>query len=235
VDRWRPKRRFADADHFRGLMDSMEYCHVIWRPYEHRRDVTPFQNVCWYSGWIMADKQKMVHHLPERVLRQYGYVQTVSRPPTTIVPLAPAEVATAFLEFVVHVLGQQEKGEPVPEDEGCIKWFYRVSHPLIVNPAPIPEYVAPRPVYQEVIVEQEWVRHPPDPLQVISSMRAIVEHAMEIPEVASNPLFFSAFWRVCGRIISCLTRCRFHRGRGVRARSNNRVLFYDLFIFVVFL
>jgi len=34
-----------------------------------------------------------------------------------IVPLAPTEVATAFLEFVVHVLSQQDRGEPVPEDE----------------------------------------------------------------------------------------------------------------------
>ena len=145
----------------------------------------------------MAGKQKMVRHLPERVLRQYGYVQTVPRPPTTTVPLAPAEVATAFLEFVVHVLSRQDKGEPVPEDEGWkhsdgyMRWFYRVSHPLIVNPAPVPEYVAPRPVYQEVIVEQEWAKHSPNPLQVISSMRARVEHAMEIPEVTSNPLFFS--------------------------------------------
>jgi len=34
-------------------------------------------------------------------------------------------------------------------------------------------------------------RHPPDPLQVINNMRGRVEHAMQIPEVVSNPLFFS--------------------------------------------
>jgi len=56
----KPKRGFVDADHFRVLMDSMEHCHVFWRPYERQRDVTPFQDVCWYSGWIMAAKQKMV-------------------------------------------------------------------------------------------------------------------------------------------------------------------------------
>jgi len=71
VGRWRPKRGFVDAEHFRGLLDSMEHCHVTWRPYERRRDVTPFQDMCWYSGWIMVGKQKMVRHLPERVLRQY--------------------------------------------------------------------------------------------------------------------------------------------------------------------
>jgi len=55
VGRWKPKKGFADAEHFKDLMDLMEHCHVFWRPYEHRRDVSPFQDVCWYSGWIMAD------------------------------------------------------------------------------------------------------------------------------------------------------------------------------------
>ncbi|RHN45376.1 hypothetical protein MtrunA17_Chr7g0230131 [Medicago truncatula] len=50
------------------------FSHVIWRLYERRRDIMPFQDICWYSGWIMAAKDRRVCHLPERVLRQYGYV-----------------------------------------------------------------------------------------------------------------------------------------------------------------
>jgi len=46
VGRWTPKRGFADVEHFRGLLDSMEDCHVSWRPYEHRRDVAPFFRTC---------------------------------------------------------------------------------------------------------------------------------------------------------------------------------------------
>jgi len=98
--------------------------------------------VCWYSGWIMAGKQKMVRHLPERVLRQYDYVQTVPRPPTMILPLAPADVAAAFLEIALHVVSQQERGEPVPDDEpwkhldGYMRWFYRVS--ILLSSALLP-------------------------------------------------------------------------------------------------
>jgi hypothetical protein len=107
----------------------------------------------------MADKDRMVRHLPELVLMQYGYVQTIPIPPMTIQPLEAEHVVTAFLEFDLHVLSQQERGEPVPKDKewmhsnGYIKWFYRVSHPLIAGPAPVPKYIGPRPVYQEVIVE----------------------------------------------------------------------------------
>jgi len=145
----------------------------------------------------MAGKQKMVGHLPERVVRQYKYVQKVPRPPTTIVPLSPADVAAAFLKFALHVVPQQQRGHQVPDDEPWkhldryIRWFYRVSHPLIVKPAPEPDIVMPRPVYQDILVNQDWARHPPDSLQVISSMKDRVEHVMEIPEVVSNPLFFS--------------------------------------------
>jgi len=144
----------------------------------------------------MVGKQKMVRHLPERVLRQYRYVQTVSRSPTTILPLAPAYVVAAFLEFALHVVSQQESGHQVPDDKSWkhsdryIRWFYRVSHPLIANPALEHDIVISRPVYQDILVDHEWARHPPDPLQVISSMRGRVEHAMEIPEVVSNPHFF---------------------------------------------
>ncbi|RHN55957.1 hypothetical protein MtrunA17_Chr5g0424091 [Medicago truncatula] len=42
-------------------------------PYESRRDLMPFRDICWYSGWIMTDKDRMCRHLPERVLRQYDY------------------------------------------------------------------------------------------------------------------------------------------------------------------
>jgi len=101
----------------------------------------------------MAEKQKMVRHLPERVVRQYRYVQKVIRPPTTIMPLALADVVAAFLEFALHVVPQQQRGHQVPSDEPWnhsdryIRWFYRVSHPLIVNPAPEPDIVILGPIY----------------------------------------------------------------------------------------
>jgi len=145
----------------------------------------------------MTGKQKMVRHLPERVLRQYKYVQTVLRPPTTILSLAPADVAAAFLEFALYVVAQQQRGDPVPNDkpwkhsDRYIRWFYRVSHPIIVNPALEPHIVFPRPVYQDILVDQEWARHPPDPLQVLIILRARVKQAIEIPDVVSNPLFLS--------------------------------------------
>jgi len=71
-----------------------------------------------------------------------------------------------------------------------MRWFHRVSHPLIVDPTPVPEYVVPRPVYYEILVEQSGLDILPIHCRS-TTMRDRVEHAMEIPEVVSNPFFFS--------------------------------------------
>ena len=195
VCRWKPARGFSDVGYFKLGIDSMDHSHVTWRSYEHQQDVTPFQDVCWYSGWIMADKDRMVRHLSERVLRQYDHVQTVPRHPTTIEPLEPTQVVTTFLEFPLHVLTQQQRGEPISEgdewmhENGYIKWFYKVSNPLMIVPAPVPEYNVTRLVYEEILVEQQWARHPPDLFQIIGNIRARMENAMGIHDVTSNPLF----------------------------------------------
>jgi hypothetical protein len=73
-----------------------------------------------------------------------------------------------------------------------MKWFVRVSHPIVNPPAAIPDYAAaapPRPVppFEEVLVEQQWARHPPDPYQIISNIRARVDSAIGHPDVFGNP------------------------------------------------
>jgi hypothetical protein len=68
-----------------------------------------------------------------------------------------------------------------------MKWFYRVSHPIMIDPAAVPEYTVLRLVYEDVIVEQQCARHPPDPFQIIQNIRAVVDSAMVgIPDVYSN-------------------------------------------------
>jgi hypothetical protein len=148
----------------------------------------PFQDICWYSRWIMAGKDNRVRHFPERVLGLYGYVQTIPRPPTYIGPLAAADVAMNFMEFALYVLNQQEMGDLVSDNEswahsrGYMRWFFRVSYPIVNPPAAIPDYIGdayPRhvPPYEEVIVEQQWAKHPPDPYQIISNIRTRVDSA----------------------------------------------------------
>jgi len=75
---------------------------------------------------------------------------------------------------------------------GYLRWFVRVSHPNVNPPATIPDYAVdapsrPVPPYEEVLVEQQWTRHPPDPYQIISNIKDRVEGAMAHPVVFHNP------------------------------------------------
>jgi hypothetical protein len=53
---------------------------ITWRPYEDYTDVTPFDDVALYFGWIKSGPTKG-RYLSERVMRYFGYVQSVSRHP----------------------------------------------------------------------------------------------------------------------------------------------------------
>jgi len=73
-----------------------------------------------------------------------------------------------------------------------MRWFIIVSHPIVNPLVVIPDYAVdapPRPVppYEEILVEQQWARHPPDPYQIISNIRARVDGAMAHPVVFHNP------------------------------------------------
>lgn len=143
----------------------------------------------------MADKDKMCHHFHEWVMRQYRYIQTTPKPPTTIEDLEPEDVVVAFHDFMVHVLTQAEMGRPILEDKlwryvrGYVKWFYRVSHPMFFWNAPVVEYTSPVPCYENVIIEQQWARQVTDSIQIINNIRCRVDNAMSHPDVFSHPLF----------------------------------------------
>ncbi|KAK2455628.1 protein MAINTENANCE OF MERISTEMS [Trifolium repens] len=68
-------------DEHRTVLDRMDMDEVVWQPYEDHRHVRPFQDCAWYSGWIMCGTAMICPHLPERVLRQYGHVQSIPRAP----------------------------------------------------------------------------------------------------------------------------------------------------------
>ena len=42
VSQWKPPRGFNDPGHYKDAIDSLDNSHVIWKPYERRRDITSF-------------------------------------------------------------------------------------------------------------------------------------------------------------------------------------------------
>nr|XP_004492368.1 uncharacterized protein LOC101512912 [Cicer arietinum] len=86
----------------------------------------------------------MYAHLPDRVLRQYGRVQTIHGSPLEIVGqmTTPEEMDIMFTQYDVHVV---DVGAVVHRPAECaneyMDWFHQISHPYIIRREPV--YVAP--------------------------------------------------------------------------------------------
>jgi len=123
-------------------------------PYGEHRQARPFKQVSLYSGWLRFGDH-MVRYLPERVLRQFGRVQTIPRHPVESAPVDVnlAEITNRFRTALDYVLTPQQLGERAVHDvdavDGYIDWFYRHSHPrMVLLDMPIQ---VPRPPEREVL------------------------------------------------------------------------------------
>ncbi|GAU28943.1 hypothetical protein TSUD_59560 [Trifolium subterraneum] len=72
-----PLKGYKYSDEHMTTLDRMEGDEVTFRPYEDHRHICPFEDICWYSGWIMCESAMICPYMPECVLRQFGHVQSI--------------------------------------------------------------------------------------------------------------------------------------------------------------
>ena len=107
---------------------------VIWMPYAQHRVYVEFQLISLFSGHIRWG-QLIVRHLPERVLRQFGYVQTIPGMDVSLDSETTEAMDMCWTHFVDHMVQLGELAAfPAQCDEGYIEWFYRISHPFMLPP-----------------------------------------------------------------------------------------------------
>jgi len=156
--KWTLQKGHGEGVTYRSLLDHLQFDDVCWRPYEEHRKIQGFEEVFWYSGWITCSVVRVYRHLPERVLRQYKYVQTILRHPTNVVDLRPPQIVQAFIEFRTHTLNEPDWGESAGKEtwrmrDGYVLWYTTVSHPQILPPFPGD---LPRPANEEQIIAHQW-------------------------------------------------------------------------------
>ncbi|MCH79264.1 IMP dehydrogenase/GMP reductase related [Trifolium medium] len=113
------------------------------------------------SGWIRCGPTKVVY-LPERVLRQFGYVQQIPRHPASHVLMTTTleQIAQQWMQQTYHIMTPELLGSRVTfQSEAAVcymGWYSKVSHSFIL---PIPDTCALTPAmefWDTQITNFEW-------------------------------------------------------------------------------
>ncbi|XP_006573958.1 protein MAIN-LIKE 1-like [Glycine soja] len=137
---------------YRTRMDALTVTDVSWMPYAEHRGVRGFDLISSYTGQLRWG-QLVMYTRPERVTRQFDYIQTV--PPSSVTEsLTSDEIDDRWIHFSDHLVGAWEICV-VPRQVApyYMEWFFRISHPFVT---PIEETLESRqlpPPHVEEFVE----------------------------------------------------------------------------------
>ena len=108
---------------------------VCWIPYGDHHSFREFEVISLFSGHLRQDPLTVIHEL-ERVVRQFGYIQTIS-PYSAAASASVEEIDARWMQFGDYIapVGQICV---VPDQFSldCMQWFYMILHPFMTQAQP---------------------------------------------------------------------------------------------------
>jgi hypothetical protein len=100
-----PLSGLATTDNYKNLLDRLDPSGVVMAPYGEHCQARPFDRVSLFTEWLRY-RNHTVRYMPERVLRQFGRVQTIPRHPVDVAPLETnlGEISLRFQHAIDHTL-----------------------------------------------------------------------------------------------------------------------------------
>ncbi|KAL5186728.1 Protein MAIN-LIKE 1 [Glycine soja] len=132
---------------YRERLDRLRILDVCWIPYGEHQEVRDFHVRSCYSG-LLRWGPVAVYYRPERVVRQFGYTQTIPAPPVDSW-ISYDDIHDRWMHYEDHIV---PAGEVCVVPGACsndyIDWFFRISHPFMTPGHavdPLPHGHAPQP------------------------------------------------------------------------------------------
>lgn len=139
----------SDLVTLRETIDDLQQSDVTWDCFKDKRQMYPFQQCALYNGPIICFETEKLY-LPQRFLRQFGYVQPIPSTPFTLIKKkfkssprgfkATYNYAGEFgwTEWRNHLLSDSLTSKnaihPWECDDTYMEWYKKESHPLVANP-----------------------------------------------------------------------------------------------------
>ncbi|XP_028246687.1 protein MAIN-LIKE 1-like [Glycine soja] len=165
---------------YRECLDRLRIPDVCWIPYGEHREVRDFHVRSCYSG-LLRWGPIAVYYRSERIVRQFGYTQTIPAPPVDSW-VSYDDIHDMWMHYEDHIV---PAGEVCVVPGACssdyIDWFFRISHPFMtpghaVDPLPHGHAPQPRVVPR---APQADIPRVPEPGALSTSMEE-PRHAVEV-------------------------------------------------------
>ncbi|KAL5193682.1 Protein MAIN-LIKE 1 [Glycine soja] len=177
--RWIATKKTVKSIHtpaYRECLDRLRILDVCCIPYGEHRPVQDFHMISCYSG-LLRWGPVVVYYRPEKVMRQFGYTQTIPTPPADSW-VSYDDIHDRWIHYSDHmVLAGEVCDVPSQCANDYIDWFFRISHffmapgqasdPLLDGHAPQPRVVPQAP--------ETDIPHVSEPGAPSTSARPVVE------------------------------------------------------------
>lgn len=137
-----PPRENQTIEPYKFYLDHLVFEDMHFNNYVDHPETHPFDEIVIYFGWLACKLRLIAPHLPERIMLQFRYTQTIPKHPDVSAPpaLTHIQVDDMFDDYESHLVSEEAWATIVERDwsyvKGYIRWLSRVSHPYMVQAAP---------------------------------------------------------------------------------------------------
>ncbi|XP_058747036.1 uncharacterized protein LOC131620027 [Vicia villosa] len=109
ASRFSPRRGNQEPLPYRYALDRIAVEDVRYDCYAEHLETIPFDEIALYFGWLAANSRIHVRYLPEHVMRQFCYAQTIPRNPIASSPVTMTrqQLDEVFADWKHHMVPEE--------------------------------------------------------------------------------------------------------------------------------